>query len=180
MNRGCFGHIVTYNPGMALCAGCDNAAACAESVSGRVEQLRKLGRYPTLEIKEPGLRSHLSALADGAVSMVKRTAPPSPPAMNKKAKEYAAALAGRGINLRTALYGNHNPITDKPVFIRLAFDMLLQQHTIVKADLKALFMKELGWKEQSAASHVGIVASLFAGLGLAEDCGKELVRYDFG
>lgn len=177
LRRGCFGHIVTFNPGVALCADCEFAGECADIVSERVLKLRKLGRYPTLEVGEPALRSDLSASMVEASPIVGKPMPNHPPPFNKKAKECADTLRARGIDLRAGLRAGINPIPDRPAFIKLAFDELLHKEVIIKTDLKQLFMEELGWKPQTAASHVGIVASLFGGLGLAEDRGREIVRY---
>lgn len=171
---GCFGHIATYDPKVMVCGVCEYNAACAESVQNRIETLKRLHQYPdipeTLPARTEVLRERLPKVEMTVMSDLE--APTG--TMTKKAKEIARGLAKRGIDLNMAVLGGYNPV-DTPRFVKHAVDFLLTEG-INKRQLKEYYKKTFDWTEATAASHVGIVASLFVGLGVATVDGQDLKK----
>jgi len=104
--------------------------------------------------------------------MATEVALPASKVMTKKAKEVANSLARRGIDLHMGLLGKYNPV-DTPKFVAHAFDLLLASG-YNKRGLKEGYKLKFGWSEATAASHVGMVTSLFVGLGVAEVDGSDV------
>lgn len=69
-----------------------------------------------------------------------------------------------------------NPFPPTPKWLHLVGEMLnpsrASLYPVTKASIKAEFMGQLGWKDQTAASHVSIASAMIVGLGIAveRDC----------
>jgi hypothetical protein len=168
---GCFGHITTHSPKLSVCRACDHNAACAETVQNRVETLKKLNQYPDIPETVPGLRKAArERLPQVEMATTSEVVPKK--VMTKKAREIANSLARRGIDLPMAVMGGYNPI-ETPRFVKDAFGLLLAAG-YNKRQLKETFKVNYGWSEATAASHVGMVTSLFTGLGIADVEGQDV------
>lgn len=172
---GCFGHIATYSPLCEVCRDCPHNTACCESVQNRITALKKVNQYPDIPESLPG-RTEALRKPDVQVDVAVETPKVGHGVMTKKAREVANSLGKRGIDLRMALLGGYNPV-DTPRFVKHAFDFLLTEG-INKRQLKDYYMRTFGWSEATAASHVGMVVSLFTGLNIAEVDGQEVTRKD--
>lgn len=172
---GCFGHITTHSPKLKVCRACSHETACAESVQNRVKTLKKLNQYPDIPESVPGLKTP-EKKPDAKVEMTTTAIPPATRIMTKKAKEVHNSLSKRGIDLRMALVGGYNPV-ETPRFVKHAFDLLLAAG-YNKRMLKEAYKVKFGWSEATAASHVGMVTSLFVGVGVAEVDGQEVRRVE--
>lgn len=165
---GCFGHITTFNTLPKVCDPCAYRAECESSVASRIELLQKLNKYPDIQaltparekrVEEPVVEDRLAAVTALTIGSAPRGV------MTKKARAYHETLSRKGIDLKGALIGRFNPIASTPQFLRLAFGFVLSGG-YSKRELKRHFKAELDWGEATAASHVGIVTSLFSALGL--------------
>ena len=172
---GCFGHITTYSPTLGVCRACDHNAACCESVQNRVETLKKLNQYPDIPETIPTRTATVTERLP-QVEIATSVATPTTKVMTKKAREVANSLGKRGIDLRMAVVGGYNPV-DTPRFVKHAFDLLLAAG-YNKRKLKEAYKVKFGWSEATAASHVGMVTSLFTGLGVATVDGQEVKKVE--
>ena len=160
---GCFGHITTCGTKPDICSPCEHYAACVSATEKRVDKLRALNIYPDIETLLPDATEALSA-PEPKVEMVATTRKRG--TMTKKATETYEALVRKGVDLKAGLMGNFNPVPGKPKFVYLAFEMLLEAGGYSKRELKEYYKRNLGWGEGTAASHSGMVTSIFSGLGL--------------
>lgn len=170
---GCFGHITTYSPTLGVCRACAHNSACAGSVQNRVETLKKLNQYPDIPETLPASTATVKERLP-QVDMATSVATEPSRIMTKKAQEIASSLGRRGIDLSMAVAGGYNPV-DTPRFVKHAFDLLLIEG-YNKRKLKEGFKLKFGWTEATAASHVGMVTSLFVGLGIADVEGQDVKK----
>jgi len=138
-----------------------------------VETLKKVNQYPDIPETVPGLRTTVRERLP-QVEMATTVEVEPKKIMTKKAREIANSLAKRGIDLPMAVMGMYNPI-ETPRFVKHAFDFLLTEG-YSKRKLKEYYKMEFGWSEATAASHVGMVTSLFTGLGVAEANGDDVTK----
>jgi hypothetical protein len=91
---------------------------------------------------------------------------------NKKASAQALLLC-KSMTVDMALKDLNvgcNPFPPTPKWLHIVGNMLSPSpEPVTKATIKAAFMGQLGWKDQTAASHVSIAIALVTGLGIAEE-----------
>lgn len=89
---------------------------------------------------------------------------------NKKASAQAVLLC-KSLTVDMALKdlnAGTNPFAPTPRWLHIVGNMLCpSSEPVTKNAIKAEFMQQLGWKDQTAASHVSIAVSLITGLGIA-------------
>lgn len=97
---------------------------------------------------------------------------------NKKASAQAVTLCKTGTveSIVRDLNAGVNPIPPLPKWLHIVGNMLCPSPwPLTKQSMKAAFMGQLGWKDQTAASHVSIAVALITGLGIAVEEGQEFV-----
>lgn len=97
---------------------------------------------------------------------------------NKKASAQAVTLckAATVDAIIKDMNAGVNPMPLLPKWLHIAGNMLCPgPWPVTKQTLKKAFMDNLGWKEQTAASHVSIAISLLVGLGIAVEDGETYV-----
>lgn len=97
---------------------------------------------------------------------------------NKKASAQALLLC-KSMTVDMALKDLNvavNPFPATPKWLHIVGNMLCPSpDPVTKATIKAAFMQQLGWKDQTAASHVSIAIALVTGLGIAEERDSQFV-----
>jgi hypothetical protein len=97
---------------------------------------------------------------------------------NKKASAQALLLC-KSLTVDMAvkdLNAGVNPLPVTPKWLHIMGNMLCPSpEPVTKATIKAAFMQQLGWKDQTAASHVSIAIALITGLGIAVELDSRFV-----
>jgi len=174
---GCFGHISTYNPNQQLCMGCNYNEACHDSVSDRVQVIRKLGVSVEMgkhlpPITEPLVKSKPKSAV--LISPMSGVSPKYKGPMSVKARQVYATLEKRGVDLKAGIMGRFNPLAGKPKWLSMAFNMLIAQGGYNKADLAGCFVREYFWTKSTANSHVSICTSMFKAVNIASVDGQKV------
>lgn len=80
-----------------------------------------------------------------------------------KARPFAISLCRKGLvdRIKKDLVRNVNPLSGcGPVFLSIAIESLIAGG-FTKSELREIYMKDRGWTENTAASHVSLVVKLF-------------------
>lgn len=88
---------------------------------------------------------------------------------NKKASAQAVTLCKTGTvdQMIASLNEQKNPFPELPKWLNIMGDKLAgPAESFTRAGLKAAFMEQLGWKDQTAGSHVSIAVAMAVGLGI--------------
>lgn len=90
--------------------------------------------------------------------------------LNKKPGVEAVRLCSSGMipEIRKCITDKRNPFTEKPRFLRVAFDLLLSGG-FSRHELRDALVSQLSWEPSSAVSHVAIATDLLLAFGFIQE-----------
>lgn len=147
---GCFGSPTCHAATSLPCAQCPFEASCGPIAARVAEGLRR--KY--------GIDLLLRRVATRGRAEANST-------LSARARDFVERFQARGIDLPRAVAMRTNPFDHQPPgFMRVALECLLRGG-FSREELREAFMRELGWTEISAASHVSLATSVLRHLGAA-------------
>jgi hypothetical protein len=164
---GCFGSPLAYRASH-LCNACPHNQGCQIAAGTRAETLRE--RYGITA----AVAQTRASLQRKAIFQAVQSPPAVPPALvlvegiaiPKKGLELLERWQAKGVNLKDAVEKEINPFRTLGGFMDITFRMLIAGG-FTRQELRAAFVKDLGWTESSASSHAGFAIPLLLATGAA-------------